>query len=119
MFKKSKPKIEPPPTAPSIEEMLADMETFEVNQPSVNGPTDYTDLEHALLTEPENLSLSTWWQVFDEYDQKVKKLIATEETLETHRNQLKECYAKLEKNAGKLREGIKKQQALAKEDPEC
>ncbi|XP_016989038.2 uncharacterized protein LOC108051435 [Drosophila rhopaloa] len=118
MFKKSKPKIEPPPTAPSIEEMLADMETFEVNQPT-SGPTDNSDLEHALLTEPENLSLSTWWQVFDEYDQKVKKLSATEESLETQRNQLKECYAKLENNADKLREGIRKQQALAKEALKC
>ncbi|XP_017131049.1 uncharacterized protein LOC108148522 [Drosophila elegans] len=118
MFKKSKPKIEPPPTAPSIEEMLADMETFEVNQPTSTF-SDNSELEHAILTEPENLSLSTWWQVFDEYDQKVKKLSATEENLETQRNQLKECYAKLEKNADKLREGIKKQQALAKEALKC
>ncbi|KAI8046556.1 uncharacterized protein LOC128259847 [Drosophila gunungcola] len=118
MFKKSKPKIEPPPMAPSIEEMLADMETFEVNQPT-STYSDNSELEHAILTEPENLSLSTWWQVFDEYDQKVKKLSATEGNLETQRNQLKECYAKLEKNADKLRDGIKKQQALAKEALKC
>ncbi|XP_039491686.1 uncharacterized protein LOC120451797 [Drosophila santomea] len=119
MFRKAKPKVEPPPTAPSVEEMLADMETFEVNQPTISGPTDNSDLEHALLTEPENLSLPTWWQVFDEYDQKVKKLSTTEEDLETQRNQLKECYAKLEKNADKLRTGIQKQQALVKGALNC
>ncbi|KAH8382900.1 hypothetical protein KR009_005762 [Drosophila setifemur] len=115
MFRKSKPKVEPPPTAPSVEEMLEDMETFEINQPTLPSPSDNSDLEHALLTEPENLSLPTWWQVFDEYDQKVKKLSATEENLESQRDQLKKCYDKLEKNANKLREGIKKQQALIQE----
>jgi len=113
MFKRSKPKIEPPPAAPSVDEMLEDLETFEVNQPPISGST--FDLEHVLLTEPENLTLPAWWQIFDEYDQKVKKLSATEGHLEDQRNKLKECYAKLEKNADKLREGIQKQQALAKE----
>ncbi|KAH8363383.1 hypothetical protein KR084_009299 [Drosophila pseudotakahashii] len=117
MFKKSKPKVEPPPTAPTVEEMLADMDTFEVNQPPLSGST--SDLEHALLTEPENLSLPTWWQVFDEYDRKVTKLSFTEANLEDQRNQLKECYAKLERNAEKLKDGIQKQQALAKEALKC
>ncbi|XP_017076300.1 uncharacterized protein LOC108111379 [Drosophila eugracilis] len=119
MFKRAKPKVEPPPIAPTVEEMLADMETFEVNQSPIGGPVDNSDLEHALLTEPENLSLPTWWQVFDEYDQKVKKLSDTEGNLDVHKNQLKECYAKLEKNAEKLKDGIKKQQALAKEALKC
>jgi len=119
MFRKSRPKVEPPPTAPSVEEMLADMETFEVNQPTISGSTDNLDLEHAFLTEPENLPLSTWWQMFDEYDQKVKKLSATVGDLETQRNQLKECYAKLENNADKLRTDIQKQQALVKEALKC
>lgn len=112
MFRKSKAKVDPPPVAPSLEEMLEDLETFEINKPTVGSTTDNVDLEHALMTEPENLSIQTWWRVFDEYDQKVKKMAETEENLESQRNQLKDCYDKLEANANKLKEGIKKQQSL-------
>ncbi|KAH8284202.1 hypothetical protein KR054_012097 [Drosophila jambulina] len=116
MFRKSKPKIEPPPTAPSVEELFEDMKTFEINQPNISNATDNNDLEEALLTESsETLTLPTWWKVFDEYERKVKKLAASEEDLEQYRIQLQECRDKLEKNANTLREGIKKQQAMAKE----
>lgn len=116
MFRKSKPKIEPPPTAPSVDEMLEDMKTFEINQPTISSMTDNSDLEQALLTDSsEALTLPTWWKIFDEYDRKVKKLAASEEDLECQRTQLRECHAKLEKSANALREGIKKQQAMAKE----
>ncbi|XP_022230387.2 uncharacterized protein LOC111079501 [Drosophila obscura] len=116
MFKKSKPKTEPPPTAPTVDEMLADMETFEVQQPPVATSTDNSDLEHELLTDPENLPLQTWWQVFDTYDQKVAKLAATVDTLESQKEQLQFCCATLEKNAQELRDGIQQQQSLIKND---
>ncbi|KAH8355949.1 hypothetical protein KR200_003724 [Drosophila serrata] len=116
MFRKTKPKIEPPPTAPSVEEMFEDMKTFEINQPTNSNATDNSDLEEALLTETsENLTLATWWKVFDVYERKVEKLAAFEEDLEHYRIQLQECRDKLEKNANTLCEGIKKQQAMAKE----
>ncbi|XP_034662646.1 uncharacterized protein LOC117897728 [Drosophila subobscura] len=114
MFKKSKPKTKPPPTAPTVDEILADMETFEVQQPQVATNSDNSDLEHELLTEPENLPLQTWWQVFDAYDQKVTKLAATIDTLESQKEKLQSCCAKLEQNAQELREGIQKQQSLIK-----
>ncbi|XP_017036808.1 uncharacterized protein [Drosophila kikkawai] len=116
MFRKSKPKIEPPPPTPSVEEMFEDLKTFEINQTSISNATDGFDLEQALLTESaDSLTLPTWWKVFDEYERKVKKLAASEEDLEHHRIQLQECRDKLGKNANALREGIKKQQAMAKE----
>ncbi|XP_034488464.1 uncharacterized protein LOC117792423 [Drosophila innubila] len=120
MFKKSKPQVTPPPAAPTVEEMLADIDTFEICQPA--GSTNASSsaaFEHALLTEPENLSLETWWQVFDEYDQKVKKLETMEGTLDAHKEKLLECKIKLEKNAKDLREGISKQQTLIKEVIDC
>ncbi|EDW59001.1 uncharacterized protein [Drosophila virilis] len=119
MFKKSKPKVEPPPTAPTLDEMLADIETFEISQPAGNNVSSSAALEHALLTEPENLTLETWWQVFDEYDHKVKKLAAMEGTLDAQREKLLACKLKLEKNAKNLREGIQKQQTLIKEVVDC
>ncbi|XP_023160860.1 uncharacterized protein LOC111592705 [Drosophila hydei] len=119
MFKKSKPKVEPPPTAPNLDEMLADIETFEICQPAGSKASSTAALEHALLTEPENLALETWWQVFDEYDQKVKKLAAMEGTLEAKKENLLACKVKLEKNANNLRNGIQKQQSLIKEMVDC
>ncbi|EDW81169.1 uncharacterized protein Dwil_GK11916 [Drosophila willistoni] len=117
MFKKAKPQIEPPPTAPTVDEMQADMETFVFTQPSINssGNTDNADLEHTLLTEPESLALPTWWQVFDEYDQKVRKMAAMEEKLVTQRDRLLACQAKLDENAQQLRDGIQRQQTSIKE----
>lgn len=120
MFKKSKPKVAPPPPPPTVEEMLADIETFEISQPA--GNTNFGSsaaFEHALLTEPENLALETWWQVFDEYDQKVKKLETMEVTLDAQKEKLLACKFKLEKNAKDLREGINKQQKLIKEVIDC
>ncbi|KAH8258161.1 hypothetical protein KR038_007195 [Drosophila bunnanda] len=115
MFRKNKPKIDPPPTAPSVEEMFEDLKTFEISQPTISNATDNSDLEEALLTDSsETLALSTWWKVFDEYERKVKKLAVSEEDLEQYRVQLQECRDKLEKNANTLCEGIKKQQAMAK-----
>ncbi|XP_001357771.3 uncharacterized protein [Drosophila pseudoobscura] len=114
MFKKSKPKTEPPPTAPTVDEMLADMETFEVQLPPVESSSEISDLEHELLTEPENLPLQSWWKVFDAYDQKVAKLTGTVDTLESQKKQLQSCCEELEKSAQALREGIQKQQSLIK-----
>ncbi|KAH8232492.1 hypothetical protein KR032_008252 [Drosophila birchii] len=116
MFRKSKPKIEPPPKAPSAEELFEDLKTFEINQQTISNATDSSDLEEAILTESsETLTLPTWWKVFDEYERKVKKLEASEEELERYRTQLKECRDKLETDANTLKEGLKKQQDLAKE----
>ncbi|XP_017967405.1 uncharacterized protein LOC108659139 [Drosophila navojoa] len=119
MFKKSKPKVEPPPSAPSLEEMLADIESFEIPQQAGSNASSSAALEHALLTEPENLTLETWWQVFDEYDQKVKKLAVMEGTLDAKKENLLTCKDKLEKNAKNLRKGIQKQQTLIKEVVDC
>lgn len=119
MFKKSKPKVAPPPTAPTLEEMLGDIETFQVSQPNGNSYSTSAAVEHALLTEPENLPLETWWQLFDEYDQKVKKLETMEGTLDIQKEKLLECKNKLENNAQNLREGILKQQTSIKEVIEC
>ncbi|EDV90782.1 uncharacterized protein LOC6569581 [Drosophila grimshawi] len=119
MFKKSKPMVEPPPTAPTVEEMLADIETFKISQPTRNSASNTAALENVLLTEPENLTLETWWQVFDEYDQKVKKLASTEGTLDAQREKLLACKENLEKKAKELRDGIHKQQTLIKDTVDC
>ncbi|KAH8419122.1 hypothetical protein KR222_005601 [Zaprionus bogoriensis] len=119
MFKKSKPKVAPPPTAPTLDEILGDIETFKVGQPSGNSFSSSAAVEHALLTEPENLTLETWWQVFDEYDRKVKKLETMEGALDTHKEKLLACKLELENNAKLLREGIQKQQELIKQVVDC
>ncbi|XP_034115133.1 uncharacterized protein LOC117575136 [Drosophila albomicans] len=121
MFRKSKPQVAPPPAAPTIEEMLADLETFEIAQPTASTGNfgNSAAFEHALLTEPENLALETWWQVFDEYDQKVRKLEAMEGTLDTQKEKLLACKQNLEEKANHLRLGINKQQKLIKEVVEC
>ncbi|KAH8310861.1 hypothetical protein KR044_003267 [Drosophila immigrans] len=120
MFRKSKPQVAPPPAAPTVDEMLADIETFEITQPT--GNTNFgtsAAFEHALLTEPENLPLESWWQVFDEYDQKVRKLEAMEDTLDAQKEKLLACKLKLEETAQNLRMGINKQQKLIKEVIDC
>lgn len=119
MFKKSKPKVAPPPLAPTLEEMLRDIETFQVSQENGNSYKNGHAEEITDSFDPADAKLDFWWQLFDEYDQKVQKLKTMEGTLDTHKDKLLECKLKLENNAQNLREDILKQQTLIKDVIDC
>ncbi|ALC48055.1 CG18731 [Drosophila busckii] len=114
MFKKSKPQVAPP-SAPTVEEMLSDMETFDIITQSAGGNVSSIALEKSLLSESGSLALGTWWEMFDVYDHKIKKLTNMKNSLEKQKQQLEECKAKLERTAKRLRDGLETQQKLIKE----
>ncbi|XP_030369206.1 uncharacterized protein LOC115620209 [Scaptodrosophila lebanonensis] len=114
MFRKSKTQQPAPPTAPGIEEILEDVETFKIPQAYVTEART-AELQNALLAEPDNLSLKIWWQVFDDYEHKVKKLAAINEKIDVQKTQLQSCKRKLENNAEGLRVALQKQLELIQE----
>lgn len=119
MFKKSKPKVAPPPLAPTLEEMLADIETFRVSQSNGNSCNNGNAEDNTDSFDPANAKLDIWWQLFDEYDQKVQKVKTMEGTLYTQNERLLECQRKLENSAQNLRKDILEQQTLIKYVIDC
>ncbi|XP_059619374.1 uncharacterized protein LOC132263570 [Phlebotomus argentipes] len=96
MFKK----LPPAPPMLSLEEILADMETFKAEKPEVP--------ETRCLEETENVSLDDWWKLFETFLKDVEHLKDVRTRLEELRNHLQEKNHRIKAKSAEIHEQIDK-----------
>ncbi|XP_073821548.1 uncharacterized protein [Musca autumnalis] len=107
MFKKSKNKHITPPSPPTLDEILSDIEV-DIDLPTVD------NANHKSATEPVT-NLDSWWQVFEQFMSDLKCLEMVHSELEGCKLKLESEKLEIETEAKLLKNDIDEQRNLIKE----
>ena len=102
MFKKFKNTKTPPPAAPTSEEILSDMETFEIDLP--------VQRLQKLDASATVKNVEDWWLLFEQFELNLKDLTLIHNELKTCHSKLKDCKKELESESHQIKKNIQKQQ---------
>ncbi|XP_061402895.1 uncharacterized protein LOC133338804 [Musca vetustissima] len=112
MFKKSKNKHITPPSPPTLDEILSDIQV-DIDLPTVN----HNNANHkssSATTEPAT-NLESWWQVFEQFMSDLKCLEMVHSELEGCKLKLESQKLEIETESKLLKNDIDEQKNLIKE----
>ncbi|XP_005179338.1 uncharacterized protein LOC101887616 [Musca domestica] len=108
MFKKSKNKHITPPSPPTLDEILSDIQV-DIDIPTVNNNANHKSPTDAVT------NLDSWWQVFEQFMGDLKCLEMVHSELEGCKLKLESQKLEIETEAKLLKNDIDEQRALIKE----
>lgn len=119
MFRKAKPKLSPP-SPPTIEQILEDLETFQVEKPDIEkirsyNPSTQNSQSVGSPTEINAETVAEWWKTFETFQTDIHDLHKMRRNFNIAKNELSEASNAISSKSNKIKEKIDKSLANVRE----